>query len=316
MKPQRGGALSAGILRSGMKYRLSRALLNELYLRLPTERCRHLHHRYCDAFREREAAFDDGHWRVRFAHKEIRAPLRRASAWLDWELALSLVGHDIEVKRVYERALLGPSPPDVFVDIGGNYGGHSLLFLAHGIEALTIEPNAECREYFETAAAANGVRGEWHELALGSRADVAVLRYPKSRTWLGQISGGHGSNGSKPGPSEVEVEVSQRPLDDFIDRLRERRALIKIDAEGSELQILEGAREVLATCAPALVLGSWRGSPERQRIFELLAEADYRIEALDGKRSQAVLSAAAFERAAVDDFLAQPAQAPLPLAAR
>jgi hypothetical protein len=73
----------------------------------------------------------DGLWRLRFAGTQIVLPLRRESFWLDWGFALGVLGHDAEVKRTYEMLLLSDRP-DLFIDIGANYGTHSMLMAAAG----------------------------------------------------------------------------------------------------------------------------------------------------------------------------------------
>jgi hypothetical protein len=64
--------------------------------------------------------------------------------WLDWFLALATLGDDSTVKKTYAAIVSSSRKPDLFLDVGANYGTHSLLFLAHGIRTWSFEPNARC----------------------------------------------------------------------------------------------------------------------------------------------------------------------------
>ncbi|CAA9891487.1 conserved hypothetical protein [Candidatus Methylobacter favarea] len=76
-------------------------------------------------------------------------PLTSERFWLDWDTAVSITGHDIEIKQTYEALIGSSEPPELFIDIGANYGTHSLLFLVHQIKTITFEPNASCHDFFQ-----------------------------------------------------------------------------------------------------------------------------------------------------------------------
>jgi FkbM family methyltransferase len=93
-----------------------------------------------------------------------------------------------------------------------------------------------------------------------------------------------------------QTEVNTVTLDDFVFRWGAAPNSIKIDVEGAEFSVLQGARETLATHRPALLLATH--SPAlRDRCLDLISEHGYVVRAI-GKNDR--------ERA--DEFLAIPSQ--------
>src|SRR5207249_3638516 len=126
-----------------------------------------------------------GLWTVTFLGRPIRLSLRPGQMWLDWDAALSILGHEVEIKETYSSLLASSASPELFIDVGANYGLHSLLFLAHGVDVISFEPNHLCREYFLSACRLNGVTARLEEIALGDIGCNTELWFPHGRTWLG-----------------------------------------------------------------------------------------------------------------------------------
>jgi FkbM family methyltransferase len=89
-----------------------------------------------------------------------------------------------------------------------------------------------------------------------------------------------------PGDEHVErIEVRTERLDDV---LTEPPALIKIDVEGAELQVIEGAERTLRDARPVVVFEHGLGSADHYgttpaNVWRALSErADYEIGGLDG----------------------------------
>jgi len=118
--------------------RTCRACLNAAYRGLTLDQQATVHARFAKLFRERGELREPGFWTVRFAGRRVRMPLRPFSMWLDWDNAVSLSGHDIEVKKTYLSLLGSRRRPELFLDIGANYGTHSLLFLVHGVDTIAF----------------------------------------------------------------------------------------------------------------------------------------------------------------------------------
>jgi FkbM family methyltransferase len=198
---------------------------------------------------------------------------------LSWDTAISIVGHDIEIKQTY-KALIESAEcrPDLFLDIGANYGTHSLLFLACGIPTLTFEPNSSCHAYFLHACATNKVAPHIEHIALGAEKGEVRLVYPKRETWLGSTNAHVIAELEKEAELVTET-VQQSPLDDYLSRMKSNRVLIKIDTEGNELSVLKGAEAVLREVRPRIIFES-REESERAALFDFFEARGYELFAL------------------------------------
>jgi FkbM family methyltransferase len=258
--------------------RSTRAAMNWVYNRFTMKQRGAFHERYAKLFRAGNHRLRSGTWRVNFAGRQVTIPLTENRAWLDWDNAVSIVGHDVEVKETYSHLLRSSAPPELFVDVGANYGLHSLLFLAQGIEVLSFEPNPACRQYMRDLCTANSLTPHIEAVALGDVPGQVELTYPAHDTW-------HGSTDSAVAQAlkstfDVATEtVPQRTLDDYQTNFGKKRMLVKIDTEGSEYRILRGAERTLRENRPLLIFESLAGE-RRQELFELLSAAGYTIACL------------------------------------
>jgi hypothetical protein len=101
--------------------------------------------------------------------------------------------------------------------------------------------------------------------------------------------------------------VKARTLDDCVGEHGCRPDLIKIDTEGAEVRVLEGAMRTLKHDGPVVIFESLRGS-DRGGIARLFADADYLVCRLplppDGRPT--VLRSAQFAAHRMKNFLAVP----------
>lgn len=139
----------------------------------------------------------------------------------------------------------------VCLDIGANIGPIALTLgeLCTRGEVHAFEPVPDTFGFLQTniARSAAGQRVHAHQIALGDRAGEVVINYNP------EFSGGafvssrleHGERCSVPAAT----------LDDWVtENAVERIDLIKIDVEGSELTVLDGAAATLRRFRPALVV--------------------------------------------------------------
>lgn len=219
-----------------------RKTLNNFYHKLSYYEKSIFHALYGRIFRDGKEYEINGEWILKFAGREIKIPLNKESLWLDWETAVSVLGHDYEVKAYYQTQITSDNPPQCFLDIGANYGTHSLLFLSAGIEAISIEPNPECKLYFERIIAYNGLKGNWNAIGLGKAKDNAELVFPEGETWLGSFNQKiKDSLNAFQKLKSYNVEIWT--MDEFINSTGINPDIIKIDTEGYEENILFGGKD-------------------------------------------------------------------------
>lgn len=300
-------SLIRNTVRSIAAFPLSRKVLNRVYLKLNSSQRAIFHSQFAKIFRNKHIQVSDGNWKVVFMKKTILMPLSSEQFWLDWDSAVSIIGYDIEVKQTYE-ALIGSSSekPELFIDIGANYGTHSLLFLVHGIQTITFEPNSSCHGYFIKVCQLNHVTPKLEDVALGERQRIVELAYPKRNTWLGSIDTQviNKLNISK----EMTVEkVQLKTVDDYFSEIEHKRTLIKIDTEGNELSVLQGAIRTLQEIGPMIIFESWQDN-ERSKIFDFFKILNYSIYNLpwDPKDKPAPLIYDTFMASSSTNFIAVP----------
>ena len=185
---------------------------------------------------------------------------------------------EVAIRAVLAASLRGEP---TYVDAGTNRG--QVLR-----EAVLVAPRARLIAFEPVPALAAGLRTAFpgldcRELALGAEQGRAEFtHFRKLDGWSGlrrspEVSDEQGA------PETIEVNVSTLDLElAHIDP-----AVVKIDVEGAELEVLRGGREMLARARPVLVLehvppaAALYGSSSEE-IWELLAGLGYELLELTG----------------------------------
>ena len=179
-----------------------------------------------------------------------------------------------------------------YIDIGANVGRYAWFMTQNAGTDLRIyafEPNPRAADLLRTALA-GGRNVEIFTVALAESDRKSVLRVPRDAhgnpvSALGWIDGA----GAPESVGEHNIEC--RALDSLIaagEVVADRPLFLKIDVEGAELSVLEGARELLAHVRPALYFECEAPHLERagrspDALWEFLTDAGYRIFREDGE---------------------------------
>nr|MBN1230031.1 FkbM family methyltransferase [Anaerolineae bacterium] len=223
------------------------------------------------------------HWAWILPSRHYPYPVRGSRIFLNiaesWMmLARLLCCYEIEKHRALESFL---RPGDVFIDIGANKGDFSLLaarLVGQNGQVLAFEPEPTNCHWVQKSITLNGYTNiALYTIALSDKADMATL-------YIGEKSGWHTLIPGQRHRDKGTISVKTRTLDDC---LREQGVLdsvnvIKIDVEGAEMSVLQGASETLARNRDLIVLLDIHPqlgvSPEavcaflRERDFQLFAE--------------------------------------------
>jgi FkbM family methyltransferase len=134
-------------------------------------------------------------------------------------------------------------PNAIAVDIGANLGIYTKIMLTRTRNVVCIEPNPECSNVLKRifGKQVNVITGA----ASNRNADV-VLRIPDAGVGYATVE----NNGSFSGAFKT-IRVQAFKIDDL---KLENVSFIKIDVEGHELSVLEGAVETLKKSQPAILL--------------------------------------------------------------
>jgi len=139
-------------------------------------------------------------------------------------------------------------PGRLTIDIGANKGVYSYVLSRLSRAVLAFEPNPKIYGLLSRAVPANVTT---HEVALSNAGGTAELILPIHRCGRFSNQGATLQTKKLGGNKDFAVwPVEQRTLDSYEAR---DVAFIKIDVEGFELEVLEGARETLAREKPVLL---------------------------------------------------------------
>jgi FkbM family methyltransferase len=218
-------------------------------------------------------------FRLYAGDQSLAVPLLRWGLWairclLRWSAIVEIPGYDMRLvllprwkgcwKKIYAfrdrffkisdpeldlvRMVLRPG--DVFVDAGAYHGWYSLV--ASGAVGgtglvLAFEPNLEAFAVLERNVALSGQRN--------IRIFHLALAKATSTVWLYKGPGDESPSALAyvPGGAGRELVLARR-LDDVLAELQVSRvALMKLDVQGAEADLLEGAMRTLKQSRPALI---------------------------------------------------------------
>lgn len=162
----------------------------------------------------------------------------------------------------YIEAIQDVLPPGVVVDVGANIGNHT-VFLAEfvGRPVVAFEPNPDVLGLLERNLAVNGSKVEVVRKGLGAE--------PGRGTAVIDDAANAGNAHLDTSGGDLEITTMDAQLGG------QRVALIKVDVEGMELQVLQGAVETLKKSQPHLFLEAATRKHFRE-LRDFLAPLGYR----------------------------------------
>ena len=171
---------------------------------------------------------------------------------------------DYNAMQVWRRHL---QSGDLFVDVGANIGLYTLWALEQGADVISLEPDmhacSRLREHLEL----NGVEANVLQAAAGA-----------ARGWTALTSGKDAANHLL---LDVDGDVEMVTIDDLVGGATV--AGMKVDVEGAERLVLEGATSALRGQRIRLLQLEWNGLSEvilgesRRPVAEMLARYGYKL---------------------------------------
>lgn len=150
------------------------------------------------------------------------------------------------------------------MDVGANVGTHTVFFAGVcGCEVTAFEPNSAATDQLAANIAANALqdRVTVEQVALGAQPARARI-----------VAGAENNLGTARTELDDNGDVPVGILDDYLGARRVK--LIKIDVEGSELAVLQGARRTLERDHPVVTVEA-RSQHEYNDIRAFLSEFGY-----------------------------------------
>jgi FkbM family methyltransferase len=172
---------------------------------------------------------------------------------------------------------------DVFVDVGANLGYYACLARAAGLKVVAIEPLASNLEYLLANLRENG----WDDVEV---FPVALAGRPGLMNLYGGSTGASTIPDWAGASTVLRRTVPVNTLDNVLgERFAGQRLLLKVDVEGAELGVLDGARRTLAL-RPAprwlveicLTENHPQGiNPDFQAVFEIFFRNGYEARSVE-----------------------------------
>lgn len=190
------------------------------------------------------------------------------SLWLQWRLAHRPKSAEAEL-MLLDRIV---RPDHVAVDVGANLGLYTRALARLARKVHAFEPSAQMAELLRKTSAGNVAV---HEMALSDHRGEAELLIPRSDNRLIHSLASLEPHAEELGDSVLRQSAPMAPLDAVIG---EDVAFIKIDVEGHELSVLNGAVNTLAISQPVFLIEA----EERHRpgataeVFRFFDEHAYR----------------------------------------
>lgn len=212
---------------------------------------------------------------VPFADKQVRFRLSNTLDLIQNQLARERF---FETNELSETLLVLPRNPVVF-DVGANIGNHALFFacVGHASQIHCFEPSNEAADLLEENFALNDIaasNAHIHRIGIGANIGKASFDHLES-TNLGATS--------------IKSDDSGEITIDSLDNLYPEAILdlLKIDVEGMELEVLQGAEGLIERSRPAILIEvanankghflAWAGAHDYRvhRAFELVNASNY-----------------------------------------
>ncbi|GGD35994.1 FkbM family methyltransferase [Sinisalibacter lacisalsi] len=183
-----------------------------------------------------------------------------ATDYIQKKLFETGVPYELEMLRdMAERV----SPGDLVIDVGANVGNHALYLAAVcRCRVLAFEPNTHLAEALEQSARINGVADgiRVHAVGVGAKAQSAAFTSLRPDNL--------GAQALTLGQGEIPVvTLDEAAPGDGIH-------MMKIDVEGMELAVLEGAQKLISGNRPIIYVES-ATEESFQAVAELLRRHDY-----------------------------------------
>jgi len=202
-------------------------------------------------------------------------PPHRFRMWLHWQgsLAYALGLYEPEAMQSIRRLV---DAGDCCIDVGANLGYYTIS-LANWVGptglVVAFEPFPGNFAILEKNVHLNQLQNVILEPSALSDCNGSLqLIYGVEEQFSATPSvGGYAVEGDR-----VSIKVPTRRLDDYVAGLGRAPGFIKIDVEGAELAVLEGARRTLAAVRPILLveIHGW-GTDESEKVLQVLSELHY-----------------------------------------
>lgn len=130
----------------------------------------------------------------------------------------------------------------LYIDAGANCGYYSMLAAALGAQVIAYEPNPKYTQLIDISARINDYRIKIHECALADETGYVGLNF------FGDLDG----SATIVTTTESNLVVPMTTLDQLA--VRDRLVVLKMDVEGAEEMVFDGAQQFLANNSVTIIM--------------------------------------------------------------
>ncbi|MBN1799982.1 MAG: FkbM family methyltransferase [Candidatus Lokiarchaeota archaeon] len=202
----------------------------------------------------------------------LRGPLR-GYRWLVGAAAGEAKGlsilFNLSEKSQMKKARENLSKNGICFDIGANVGIYTLLFSRYSKKVYSFEPLPRNISYLFRIISKNNIKNAIIVPCAVSNTNEILKFKEGDSIALGKLD------------KKGTIPVQSITLDNFVKNLSIKPNMLKIDVEGAELAVLQGADELLRKSKPKILL-STHGNDIKQKCLNYLNDIGYeKIEPID-----------------------------------
>lgn len=174
---------------------------------------------------------------------------------------------DVWLRNVYYP--YQPRRDHVVMDVGAHMGFFTLKIARKVERVIAVEPDPANFMFLDFNVRSNGfsIKTTLGKFAFGDKDGPAFLD-----------RSGYGFGRTKVTSSKTGFPTKMKTMDKFVEELGlDRLDLIKIDTEGSEIKILEGAKKTLQRHKPILLLAAYHLKDETATLAAYLRQYGYNV---------------------------------------
>lgn len=170
---------------------------------------------------------------------------------------------DVFLRNVYYPYVT--QPKDVVIDVGAHMGFFTVKVAKKVKEVVAFEPDPYSFRFLSMNIKYNELQNvRAFNYALGDR-DACMF-----------LERGYGYGRTRLTESNTGYVCRIKPLDSVVKELGITPTVIKIDTEGHEMKVLEGAKVTLTRCKPKLIIASYHYPDEWKYVTKYLTGMGFR----------------------------------------
>jgi FkbM family methyltransferase len=191
---------------------------------------------------------------------------------ITWNIALSLLWAETGIANLCQIYIYKSQANKVFFDVGSNFGIRSYPFLTAGYDCVLFEPQDFCNQYVLKVAEINNFNLKIEQAVLSDK-DEFIDFYVSKSTWFSSLS----KEAVELHEQSEKIKVQSILLDNYCEKYKIFPSIVKIDVEGFEWQVLQGAKKLIEERTPTLIIEIWHNNPSKSDIFNYLIQQNYQI---------------------------------------